>query len=97
MRLAEVTREEHMLGTEAVQRDQLQTVAARVEDFREAISAGLEHADIDQRRALVELLVDRVVTMMPTTGELYVKAMQSTRGYVKWHQDRPVAGVDALV
>jgi site-specific DNA recombinase len=60
-RVAEVAREEQVLDAESVQRDHLQTVAARVEDFREAISAGLEHADFDQRRALVELLVDRVV------------------------------------
>src|ERR1051326_8084243 len=31
------------IDAEAVQRDHLQTVAARVEDFREVISAGLEH------------------------------------------------------
>ena len=61
MRLAEVTRDEQVLDAEAAQRDHLQTVAARVEDFREAISAGLEHAGFDQRRSLVELLVDRVV------------------------------------
>ena len=36
-------------------------MAARVEDFREAMRAGLEHANFEQRRALVELLVDRVV------------------------------------
>lgn len=44
-----------------MQRGHLQNLAARVEDFRLAISDGLEHAAFRQRRALVELLIDRVV------------------------------------
>ena len=60
-RLGEVTRDEQVLDAETVQRDHLQNVASRVEDFRLAICEGLEHADFDQRRALVELLIDRVV------------------------------------
>jgi|SRR5579864_1631014 len=54
-------RDEQVLEAETVQRDHLQTLAARVEDFRTAIAEGLHHAGFAQRRALVELLIDRVV------------------------------------
>jgi site-specific DNA recombinase len=60
-RLAELLHDEQVLEAETVQRDHLQNLAARVDDFRAAISEGIEHADFDQRRALVELLIDRVV------------------------------------
>jgi site-specific DNA recombinase len=60
-RLAELTHDEQVLEAEAVQRDHLQSLATHVEDFRAVISEGLEHADFSQRRALVELLIDRVV------------------------------------
>jgi site-specific DNA recombinase len=60
-RLAELAHDEQVLEAETVQRDHLQSLATRVEDFRAAISQGLEHADFGQRRALVELLLDRVV------------------------------------
>src|SRR5207302_9261250 len=52
---------EQALEAETVQHDRLQSLATRVEDFRAAVSEGLEHADFHQRRTLVELLVDRVV------------------------------------
>jgi site-specific DNA recombinase len=60
-RLAELQHDEQVLEAETVQREHLQNVATRVEDFRAAISEGIEHADFNQRRALVELLIDRVV------------------------------------
>jgi site-specific DNA recombinase len=60
-RFAELLHDEQVLEAETVQRDHFQNLAARVDDFRAAISDGLEHADFSQRRALVELLVDRVV------------------------------------
>src|SRR5438128_859680 len=60
-RRAELVRDEQVLRAESVQRDHLQSLATRVEDFRAAISDGLEYADFTQRRALVELLIDRVV------------------------------------
>jgi site-specific DNA recombinase len=60
-RLAELVRDEQTLEAESIHRDHLQNLAMRVDDFRAAISAGVEHADFTQRRALVELLIDRVV------------------------------------
>ena len=59
-RLTELEHEE-LLDAESVQRGHLQRLASRVEDFRAAICEGLEYADFSQRRALVELLIDRVV------------------------------------
>jgi site-specific DNA recombinase len=60
-RLTELVRDEQTLEAESIQYHHLQSLAMRVEDFRAAISAGVEHADFTQRRALVELLIDRVV------------------------------------
>jgi site-specific DNA recombinase len=60
-RLAELVRDEQALEAETVQREHLQTLAGRAEDFRAAIAEGLEHAGFAQRRALVELLIDRIV------------------------------------
>lgn len=50
-----------MLEAETLQRDHMQTLATHVEDFRAVISEGLDHAGFAQRRAVVELLIDRVV------------------------------------
>jgi site-specific DNA recombinase len=60
-RLAELLRDEQVIEAETVQLEHLQTLAARVEDFWAAIAEGLEDAGFAQRRALVELLIDRVV------------------------------------
>lgn len=60
-RLAEVVRDEQALEAETMQRNHLQNVGTRVEDFRLAISDGLECAEFSKRRALVELLIDRVI------------------------------------
>jgi site-specific DNA recombinase len=60
-RLAQVAHDEQLLEAETMQRDHLQHLATRVEDFRAVICDGVECADFSQRRALVELLIDRVV------------------------------------
>ena len=60
-RLAELDREEQRLTAECVQQDHLQGLAERIEDFRAAIAQGLDLASFEQRRALVELLIERVV------------------------------------
>jgi site-specific DNA recombinase len=39
----------------------LAALAEHVEDFRVTIAEGLDHASFQRRRALVELLIDRVV------------------------------------
>ncbi len=72
IRLAEVIRDDQVLEAETVQRDHLQNVAARVEDFRAAVADGLERASFAQRRALVELLIDRVVVDGPDVEIRYV-------------------------
>jgi site-specific DNA recombinase len=54
-RLTEVIRDDQVLEAETVQRDHLQNLAARIEDFRAAIADGLDQASFAQRRALVEL------------------------------------------
>jgi len=59
--LAELIREEQLQQAESVQQRHLQTLAAQVDDFRAAMADGLEHASFEQRRTLVELLIDRVV------------------------------------
>jgi site-specific DNA recombinase len=60
-RLAELDREDHRLVAETAQQTKLQDLAARVEDFRTAVADGLEDASFEQRRTLVELLIERVV------------------------------------
>src|SRR5262249_3750269 len=71
-RLAELDREEQRLLADAVQHEQLQTLAARVEDFRASLAHGLENASFELRRALVELLIDRVVIDVPDVEIRYV-------------------------
>jgi site-specific DNA recombinase len=60
-RLAELDRQQQHLTAECVQHDHLQGLTQRVEDFRAAMAQGLDHASFEQRRALVELLIERVV------------------------------------
>jgi site-specific DNA recombinase len=71
-RLAELDREEQRLLADAAQHEQLQTLAARVEDFRASIAHGLEDASFELRRSLVELLIDRVVIDVPDVEIRYV-------------------------
>jgi site-specific DNA recombinase len=71
-RLVELQREEQRLAAESVREDQLRIVAARVEEFRAAVARGLDQADFAQRRALVELLIDRVVVDAPEVEIRYV-------------------------
>ena len=59
--LAEAVGDQQAIDADTMQHDHLQSLAMPVEDLRAAISDGLEHADFLQRRALVELLIDRVV------------------------------------
>jgi site-specific DNA recombinase len=57
--------QERQLQGQARQRMELAGVAASVEDFCERVSAGLAEATFEQKRKLVELLIDRVII----TGE----------------------------
>jgi site-specific DNA recombinase len=71
-RRANLRREEHRLAGEAAQTEQVQALATRVEDFRATIAAGLEQAPFERRRALVELLIDRVVVNPPDVEIRYI-------------------------
>ena len=50
----------------------MRELASRLEAFRAALAAGLERATFDQRRTLVELLVDRIVVDAPDVEIRYV-------------------------
>jgi hypothetical protein len=71
-RLAELRREEQRAAAEAVREEQVRDLASRIETFRAARAAGLARATFDQRRALVELPVDRVVVDAPDVEIRYV-------------------------
>lgn len=71
-RLATLQREEQQVTAETVKSDQLQAIAGQVEAFRARIAQGLEAAGFQERRALVELLVDRVVVDAPSVEVRYV-------------------------
>ena len=57
--------QERRLQGQGRQRMELAGVADSIEDFCERVSAGLAEATFEQRRKLVELLIDRVIV----TGE----------------------------
>jgi site-specific DNA recombinase len=71
-RLTELQRTEQQLTAEGVRGEQRQAIAANVESFRVKIAQGLEHADFATKRAIVELLVDRVVVDAPEVEIRYV-------------------------
>ena len=71
-RLAALQREEQQLAAETVKEDQLQAIAGQVEAFRARIAERLAGASFKERRALVELLIDRVVVDAPTVEIRYV-------------------------
>jgi len=71
-RLAALHREEQQGRAEAIQSDQLQAIAGQVEAFRARIAQGLEGAGFPERRALVELLLDRVAVDAPPVEVRYV-------------------------
>jgi len=71
-RLVTLRREEQQATAGALRDEHLQDVAASLERFRAHIAHGLEQADFATRRAIVELLVDRVVVDAPTVEVRYV-------------------------
>jgi len=71
-RLAALAREEPALTVAAVQEEQIQELAARVEDFGTAIAQGLDRASLALRRELVDLLIDRVVVDAPDVEVRYI-------------------------
>src|SRR5262249_52412172 len=71
-RLASVERELHELEAAAQQEVELAKVTLQVEQFRSVVAQGLDTAAFAQRRALVELLVDRVVVDAPDVEIRYI-------------------------
>ncbi len=53
--------QERQLQAQSRQRMELAGVAGSIEDFRERVRGGLAEATFEQRRKLVELLIDRVI------------------------------------
>jgi site-specific DNA recombinase len=71
-RLATLRREEQQGRADELQHEHLQGLAARAEEFRAILARGLEQATFEQRRAIVELLIDRVVVDAPAVEIRYV-------------------------
>jgi site-specific DNA recombinase len=71
-KLEGLRRQEQRLSAEAVREDRLKAVAMNMEGFRAAIARGLDRMDFAQRRALVELLIDRVVVDPPQVEIRYI-------------------------
>jgi site-specific DNA recombinase len=71
-RVAELDRDLQRLEVESVQAEQLQVLGARMAEFRTAIAQRLADAPFALRRALVELLIDRVVVDAPEVEIRYV-------------------------
>ncbi len=64
-RLDGLRREEHHLAASARQDAQIQDVAKGMERFREQVAGRVANADFATKRAIVELVVDRVVVDVP--------------------------------
>ncbi len=71
-RLEALRREEQPLLAAGVQDDQIPLIAGQVETFRARVAGGLERATCAERRALVDLLVDRVIIAAPEVEVRYV-------------------------
>lgn len=71
-RLAVLRREEQHLAASVRQEAQIQQVADGLERFRAQVADKLAHADYATRRAIVELVVDRVVVDAPHVEIRYV-------------------------
>ena len=65
-------REQRQLATVAVRESDLRRIAVQAEAFRRRIAEGLERATFAEQRALVELLVDRVIVDAPEVEIRYV-------------------------
>src|SRR5205823_4329857 len=79
-RLATVPREEQRLTAAGMRREHVETIAATTETFRAALAEGLEQAAFAIRRAIVELLVDRVVVDAPQAEIRYVIPLTGPEG-----------------
>jgi site-specific DNA recombinase len=64
-RMEALTQQESQLAVQTERREVIAGLVTRVEEFCERVQKSLEHANFEQRRQLVELLIDRVIV----TGE----------------------------
>jgi hypothetical protein len=74
-RLAALDRQEHSLTHDAQCQDETAQSAAHAEAFCQRVCEGLATADFDRKRALLELLVDRVIV---TDGEVEIRYVVPT-------------------
>jgi site-specific DNA recombinase len=63
------------LDSQVNRREQLAGLVSSIEDFCQRIQAGLDHATFEQKRQLVELLIDRVIF---TEGEVEIRYVLPT-------------------
>jgi site-specific DNA recombinase len=100
-RLADLRREQQRLVAEAANGEQLERLVSHLDAFRTTLAAGLERATFDQRRALVELLVDRVVVDAPGVEIRYIiplSGLAQRNGVLRpRHRARPLASEAAAV
>jgi site-specific DNA recombinase len=74
-RLQALDRQDHELARDAERQDETARMAAHAEAFCRRVCEGLANADFDQKRALLELLVDRVVV---TDGNVEIRYVVPT-------------------
>jgi site-specific DNA recombinase len=94
-RLAALRREEQQGQADEVHHEHLLVLAARAEEFRATLARGLERASFEQRRAIVELLIDRVVVDAPAVEIRYavpLSGVAQRNGALRpRHRARPLA------
>lgn len=109
-RVRALSAQEDQLRDETARRQHLAGVTASLEAFRARVQRGLAHADFEQRRQLVMLLVDRVVVtgaeveiryVLPTSPDSeHVRFCQLRKDYFDhppaWQQDEAALGFGQL-
>jgi site-specific DNA recombinase len=94
-RLAALRREEQQAVAQVLRDEQAQEVAASMERFRTRIVQGLERADFAMQRAIIEMVVDRVVVDAPEVEVRYVMPLTGIaqrKGVLRpHHRARPPA------
>ena len=81
---------ERQLDRQVDRKNELAGLAASIEEFCQRIQMGLENADFEQKRKLVELLIDRVIVKNSDVEIRYVIPTSSTSERVRFchlHKD----------
>jgi site-specific DNA recombinase len=93
VRDAALAEQERRLSGEADRLDEVLGVAASLEKFCERVMIGLEEATFDQRRQLVELLIDRVVVTGDEIEIRYVLPTSPQSEHVRFcHRSYAISG-----